>query len=137
MKTETITLGEKQYTLRELPIRPARQFREVLKAHFGGFVDLVEASPNVELGDMKAISGLMRTLSATLLDSVDTALDLLLQFSPELAADRDYIESNAVGSQVVDAFIVAVGLSFPFFGSERISKLTRSIQRIGSQNNQT
>ena len=137
MKTETITLGEREYTLRELPIRPARQFRAALKEHFGGFIDLIEGSPNVELTDMKAVSGLMRTLSATLLDSVDTALDLLLQFSPELAKDRDYIEDNALGSQVVDSFIAAIGLSFPFFGSARIGKLTRSIQQIGSQTNQT
>lgn len=137
MKTETVILGEKEYTLRELPIRPARQFREALARHFGDFVDLVETSPNVELTDMKAVSGLLRTLSSTLLESVDTALELLLQYSPELQKDRDYIENNAVGSQVVDAFVAAVGLSFPFFGSDRISRLTRSIQVIGSQSKPT
>lgn len=137
MKTEKIILGEKEYTLRELPLRPARQFRETLAVQFGGFIDLVEVSPHVELNDMKAVSTLLRTLSTTLLSSVDTALDLLLQYSSELAKDRDYIEDNALGSQVVDGFIAAVGLSFPFFGSDRISKLTRSIQVIGSQSNQT
>lgn len=137
MRTETITLGEKEYILREMPVRPARQFREALKAEFGSFIELVEGSPNVELTDMKAVSGLLRTLSATLLDSVDKALDLLLQYSPELAKDREYIENNAVGSQVVDGFLAAVGLSFPFFGLERISRLTSTIRQLGSQNSQT
>ena len=137
MRTEKITLGDREYTLRELAVRPARQFREALKAEFGGFIELVESSPNVELTDMRAVSGLLRTLSATLLDSVDKALDLLLQYSPELAKDREYIEDNAVGSQVIDGFLAAVGLSFPFFGSERISKLTGAIRQIGSQSSQT
>lgn len=137
MRTETITLGEKEYILREMPVRPARHFREALKAEFGSFIALVEGSPNVELNDMQAVSGLLRTLSATLLDSVDKALDLLLQYSPELAKDREYIEDNAVGSQVVDGFLAAVGLSFPFFGSERISRLTSTIRQIGSSNKPT
>lgn len=137
MRTETITLGEKEYILREMPVRPARQFREALKAEFGSFIALVEGSPNVELTDMGAVSGLLRTLSATLLDSVDKALDLLLQYSPELAKDREYIEDNAVGSQVVDGFLAAVGLSFPFFGSERIGRLTSTIRQIGSSSKPT
>jgi hypothetical protein len=137
LRTETITLGEKEYILREMPVRPARQFREALKAEFGSFIALVEGSPNVELTDMGAVSGLLRTLSATLLDSVDKALDLLLQYSPELAKDREYIEDNAVGSQVVDGFLAAVGLSFPFFGSERIGRLTSTIRQIGSSSKPT
>ena len=137
MRTETITLVEKEYILREMPVRPARQFREALKAEFGSFIALVEGSPNVELTDMGAVSGLLRTLSATLLDSVDKALDLLLQYSPELAKDREYIEDNAVGSQVVDGFLAAVGLSFPFFGSERIGRLTSTIRQIGSSSKPT
>lgn len=137
MRTENVTLGEKEYVLREMPVRPARQFREALKAQFGGLIDILETSPSVELTDMPAVSALLRVLSGALLDSVDTALDLLLQYSPELARDKDYIEDNAVGSQVVDAFLVCIGLSFPFFGSERIGRLTRTIQQIGSQNKQT
>lgn len=137
MRNEQITLGERTYTISELPIKPARVWREALKAQFEQFALLVEDAPDVDVTNTRAVGGLLRTLSATLLDSVDLALELLLKFSPELARDRDYIENNAVGSQVVDGFLAAIALAFPFFGGDRIAKLTRTIQQIGSQNSQT
>lgn len=137
MRTETITLGDRQYTLKEMPLKPARAWRERLREQFSSFITLVEDAPDADISNTKAVGGLLRTLSATLLDSVDLALELLLQFSPELERDRDYIENNAVGSQVVDGFLAAVALAFPFFGGERISRLTSTIRQIGSQNNQT
>lgn len=137
MRSETITLGEREYTLGELPIKPARLWRNELKNNFGHLLDLVETAPNVEINDMRAVSAILRTLSATLLDSVDLALELLLKFSPALEGDREYIENNALGSQVVDGFLAAISLAFPFFGGERIGKLTRTIQQIGSQNKAT
>lgn len=137
MRNETITLGGRQYTLQEMPVKPARAWRESLKAQFGGFITLVEGAPDVEVTNTKAVGGLLRVLSGVLLDSVDLALELLIQFSPELQRDREYIEDNAVGSQVVDGFLAAVGLSFPFFGGERIQKMTHTIQQIGLRNKAT
>lgn len=137
MRTEIITLGERQYRLKEMPLKPARVWREGLRQQFSSFIGLVEGAPDVDIANTRAAASLLRTLSATLLDSVDLALELLLQFSPELERDREYIENNAVGSQVVDSFLAAIALAFPFFGGERIQKLTRTIQQIGSQNSQT
>jgi len=137
MRTEQIELGERQYTLKELPLRKASAWRANLATHFDGFAQLVESAPGIELNDMAAIGALMRTFSGALFQSVDTALELLIQYSPDLEKDRAYIEDNAVGSQVVDSFIAAVSLTFPFFGGDRVTRLTRSIQQIGSQNKPT
>lgn len=137
MRTEIITLGDRQYTLKEMPLKPARAWREQLRQQFSSFIGLVEGAPDVDIANTRAAASLLRTLSATLLDSVDLALELLLQFSPDLERDREYIENNAVGSQVVDGFLAAIALAFPFFGGERISRLTSTIRQIGSANSQT
>lgn len=84
MRTEIITLGDRQYTLKELPLKPARVWREGLRQQFSSFIGLVEGAPDVDIANTRAAASLLRTLSATLLDSVDLALELLLQFSPEL-----------------------------------------------------
>jgi hypothetical protein len=137
MRTETITLGEKEYTLTELPLRKARAFREGIKAQFGALVGLLESAPDTDITNTAQMAGLLRVLSDTLLGSVDTLLDLLYQFSPTVAADKESIEENAVGSEVVDAFIAAMGLSFPFFGGERGNRLLTTIQQLGSKNSAT
>lgn len=132
MRSETITLGGKEYELVELPIRKARTFRAQLREPFGKLVDLLERTPNTEIDNARQVAQLVRSLSDTLLNSVDIVVELLFDFSEELARDRDYIEENAYGSEVVDAFIAVLGLTYPFFGTERGLKLTQTIARIGS-----
>lgn len=134
MKTETIQLGDREYQLSELPLRKAKAYRERLREPFGNLVDLFERTPKTEIDNARQVSQLIRSMSDTLLNSVDTVADLLLEYSEVLGNDRDYILDNAYGSQVVDAFIAVLGLVFPFFGTERGSKLTKAMAAIGSSN---
>jgi hypothetical protein len=132
MKIEKITLGDREYQLAELPLRKAKAYRERLREPFGNLVDLFERTPKTEIDNARQVSQLIRSLSDTLLNSVDMVAELLLEYSDTLATDRDYILDNAYGSQVVDAFIAVLGLVFPFFGTERGSKLTKAMAAIGS-----
>lgn len=134
---ETIILGEREYTLEELPLRKARAFREQLKSIFTGITDLLEGAPDTQLNDTKAVASLIRSVSSTILDSIDTATDLLCDYSSALADDREYIEDNAVGSQVVDAFITMITLVFPFLAKNRLMNLGRAMGQIGSNTEQT
>lgn len=134
MRTETVTLGEKEYHLVELPLRKAKAYRERLREPFGNLVDIFESAPNTEIDNARQVAQLVRSLSDTLLNSVDIVVELLYEFSETLAGDREYIEDHAYGSQVVDAFIAVLGLTFPFFGTERGVKLTRTLAAIGSGN---
>lgn len=137
MQSEVIALGEREYTLQELPLRKARAFRDQLRGVFSEVVSLLENGPDTQVNDGKAVAHLIRSVSNTVLNSVDTATDLLCEYSPEVAEDREYIEENAVGSQVVDAFIAVLMLSFPFLSSERGARITRSLAAIGSSDKQT
>ncbi|MCB0106908.1 MAG: hypothetical protein KDE53_13395 [Caldilineaceae bacterium] len=131
MRTETVTLGDREYTLTELPLRKARAYRERLREPFGNLVDLFERTPNTEIDNARQVAQLMRTLSDTLLNSVDMVVELLLDYDERL--DREYIEENAYGSQVVDAFIAVLGLTFPFFGNSRVNKAMAAIGSGGAQ----
>lgn len=137
MRTETVTLGDREFELSELPLRKARQFRETLKEHFGVFITLFEGAPQTDISNTKAVAGLMRVMSDTLLNSVDLAADLLYQYSPELQKQKEWIEDNATSSQVVDAFLAMMALSFPFFGTSRGQRLMSTIHQLGSDNKQT
>ena len=137
MQNEVITLGEREYTLTELPLRKASAFRKELRSIFSEIVDLLEGGPKTELSDGMAVANLIRSVSDTVLNSVDTAMDLVFTYSEDVAADREYVEDNAVGSQVVDAFLAVLLLSFPFLVSERGRKLTQGLAALGSNTNRT
>jgi hypothetical protein len=137
MKSETVTLGEREFVLKELPLRRARQFRETLKSEFGAFVALFESAPQTDITNTAAISGLLRTVSDVLFDSVDKAADLLYEYSPDIKAAQDYIEDHATSSEVVDALLALMSLAFPFFGTSRGQRLMSTIQKIGSNDSQT
>lgn len=137
MKTETVMLGEREFVLKELPLRKARAFRETLKTHFGAFISVFEDAPQTDITNTRSVAGLMRGLSDTLLNSVDLAADLLYEYDASIAAQKDYIEDHATSSEVVDAFLALIGLSFPFFGTSRGQRLMSTIQKIGSNDKPT
>ena len=137
MRVESVTLGEREYKLTELPLRRAKAFRETLKGHFGGLIDLFEKAPATDITNTTQVAGLMRMLSSTLLESIDLAAELLCEYSDAINKDKEYILDNAVGSQIVDAFLAAIGLTFPFLGSSRASALIRTVQNLGSKSEAT
>jgi hypothetical protein len=46
--------------------------------------------------------------------SIDEIIDMVFDYSPELAADREWIEENATSSEAVSAFVEVLKLSYPF-----------------------
>lgn len=137
MQTEIIKLGDREYILAELPLRKARDFRENLRSIFTELTALLESAPGVELNDGKAVAMLIRSVSSQVLDSIDTATDLLCEYSQDIQADREYVEDHAVGSQVVDAFMVMLTLVFPFLSKERTQRIGRAISSVGSNDKAT
>lgn len=123
MRSETVTLGERQYLLEELPLRKAKAYRDRLNTQFGDIISLIDGAPNVDLTNRVQMVGLLRTVGDTLFNSIDTATEMLFDYSDAIRADRAYIEDNAYGSQVVDAFLAVMGIVYPFFGNGRLKRL--------------
>jgi len=136
-RKETVELGDKQYELAEMPLRRAEEFRKELKTHFGQFTDLFDRAPNTNVEDTGGVASIMRLISDTLFSSVETVTKMLFDYYPQLAADKEFIEENAVSSEVVDAFLAVLGLSFPFFDQPRLATLIDMIPSPGSKRKRT
>ena len=113
MKTITVPLGGKSYEVQALPIRKARAWRKKFAEPFNLIVGTLEALPGVEITKPEDLALLVRSLSEVLLGSVDTLVDMLFDFSPALAADKDYILDHATDDEAVRAFVEVLKLAYP------------------------
>ncbi len=135
MQTETITLGEKEYTLHALPLRPRRVFVEFLMNRLGDVFDLVsvfDTLRNTSVSELGEASGLLQKSAALILNSPDIAADLLYAYSTDIAADKEYIEDTAIDTQVVDGFIAVGGLLFGFLAAGRGGQIAQTLRYLTS-----
>lgn len=115
MPAETkVTLAGREYTLRALPMRQAKAFREQFSGPVNQLISALEGAPRLEVGDMQAIGALLGVVKDVLLSSIDIALDMLFAYSPEMAADRERIESEAYDDEALVAVVEVVKLLYPF-----------------------
>ena len=115
MRQAKVTLGGREYMLRTPPIRRSKEWRQKLARPFGDLAKAIELAGSVELSaaDIPNIGDLVKRFASTLIGSVDTMLDLLFDYSPELAQDREWIEENAYDDEALNAFTEALKLAYP------------------------
>lgn len=126
MKEITVTLGGQSYPIRALPIKAARAWRNKASAPLMTVANSLGGIQNVLAVELKAgnelaqaagqIVGAMQEAGALLLKSPDLVFDLLMDYSPELAADRERIEAEAYDEEVVTALVEVIKLAFPLSG---------------------
>ena len=116
MQIVTVTLAGKEYQIQPLPIRKARAVRSRISGPVEKAIQAIRGIPQVELNDMQAISELLDAAKLILADSLDLCLEIMFEFSPELAADRERIESEAFDDEALTAFVEVVKLLYPFGG---------------------
>lgn len=116
MKTVTVTLGERSYEIRPLPIRKAREIREKFTAPFEQAIAALDQVPQTDINDVQSLGKIALSLKDVLLGSVDLVLEILFAYSPELAADRERIEAEAYDDEAIAAFVEVVKMLYPFGG---------------------
>jgi hypothetical protein len=116
MKSTMVTLAGKQYELQPLPIRKAREIRTRFAEPLAGIIDALKAAPKVELNDLQGIGSLLDAAKIVLVGSIDLALEILFEYSPEIAADRPRIEDEAFDDEAITAFVEVVKQLYPFGG---------------------
>jgi hypothetical protein len=126
MKTAVVTIGEKEYTIREAKRKANAKWRQAFQAEFTDVAALIEGLPKTEL-TAESISDLIRQVVGKVGGSVDILAQLVFDYAPELAADRETIEEEAYDSEIMAAFTAVLGLAYPF-GSV-VSTLTGLIER--------
>jgi hypothetical protein len=78
---------------------------------------------HIELNDMSAV---IRDLGMTIGSISDTALALLCDYAPEIAADRAHIEAEGYDDEIITAFALVFGQARPAIQTSHAS-LTRSV----------
>lgn len=124
MRTITVSLAGREYSIRQLPIKADRAWREKHRGPLDQFLVAVDAT--VELaktefpdgdGLVKAVGQLLSAhaanVSRTLLNSTDLLAEALFAYSPELQADREHIETEGFPDEILGAFLEVLKFSHP------------------------
>jgi hypothetical protein len=137
-KTAQVTVAGRAYLISEKMIGPAAKWRDhlnasqtmrIFKSLDGAMAQLVAAldsvAPNddgvrdwgsINVASVINVAELLPVLVNGLSHSIDEIIDMVFDYSPELAADREWIEENAPSSEAVAAFVEILKLCFPFLG---------------------
>lgn len=113
MRTETVQIGDKQYTIREKKRKANAKWRQAFQAQFTEVADLIEGLPTIDLTPT-AIGELLRQITTKVGGSVDKMAELVFNYSPELNKDREVIEEEAYDSDIMAAFTAVLKLAYPF-----------------------
>lgn len=113
MKTATITLGGKTYTVQELPLRKNAAWRQKVGGLVGEVAGLVEAT-QIDLASTADLVRVVNQVRGVLMNAPDKLTALLFDYSPVLAADRERIEAEVYESELLAAFVEVLKLAFPF-----------------------
>jgi hypothetical protein len=111
-----VTLGGQSYTVHQRPIRAARAWREKLGGHLGQVVSVLQNVDGIDLTRATDLGQLAGVLRDVVIQAPDIACDLLCEYSPEIAADRERIEGAAYDDEVMAASIEVLKLAYPFGG---------------------
>ncbi len=113
-RSTTVMLGGKTYVVEELRARANADWRKRLAGPFGDIAGKLSAMGMIELSDGQALGDLVRSLSGTLIGSIETIKDLVFSYSPVLRQDEKRLGEEAYDSEFLDAFIEILKLAYPF-----------------------
>jgi len=110
-----VTLGGQKYDIRPLPILQARTWRQAVKEPLQLIISTVANLPELSLQDLEltSIVGLIQHLFSTVADAPDLVLNWLYAYAPNIAEDKERIESAAFDTEVAEAFAVVVKQVYP------------------------
>lgn len=127
-KQVKVKLGGKEYMLTEKTMGVTLKWREALRQSSvmrlfesldGALAQLVNAVEGSNSGgNLNLIAGInIATIAPAIMrglaGSVDGVIELLFDYSPELAADREWLNDNAYDEEAIAAFVEVLKLNFP------------------------
>lgn len=116
IKTIQVKLGEREYTIRQAGFRRSRPWKERLLEEVKPVFEQIAQIEKRKFNTIEEMLELLPVAQSILVDSMENMGDLLLAYSPELEADKEYIEEYATDAQVFQAFQEVLQL-MDFFGA--------------------
>ena len=117
LKSEiTVIIGGKEYKIKPLVIKEAREWRK----KFAQLIGRLPALASVTTDDS---DGFQNAANAMLVGNPDQMIDLFVEYSK---LDRDLIEDNATEPELADAIDKVMEVAFPLVGC-----LTGAVKNLG------
>lgn len=134
-KTVHVTLAGRQYPIVEKPIGVASVWRDRLRKSKAmlifesldvAMMQLVAVGDsitdedgkmtswaNVNVSEVIGVAKILPVVVNGLASSIDEIEDMIFAYSPELAADREWIEQNAYDDEAVSVFVEVLKICYP------------------------
>ena len=122
MRTLTLLLGDRTYTVPVAPIKRAAAWRKRLQGPLNEVLSLLTVDL-AALSGVQELTALMQKFYPLLVSMPETLLDLIYAYAPALEADREVLDETVLDAEVIEAFIVIVRVAFPL---ERLTGLLGS-----------
>lgn len=122
-KQATVTLGEREFLIHELPTKPAELWRKRLGEELQPVMTLIQQIPALikdadSLADIKVSGELLEIITEPVkslaFESLPAVRELVITYSRTLEAEREWLEANAYDSEFVEALVECLKLAYPF-----------------------
>lgn len=114
IKTVTVRLGERDYEIREASFVVSKPWKKRLIDEIKPLFEKLSGAPDITFDKPSDLFQLLPLAESIFIEGIETIFDLLVGYSPTLAADKEYIADNASDRQIVAAFREVVYLADPF-----------------------
>ena len=123
-----VELGNKTYTVKELPTRKNEAWREGLEGILDPLIGVLAGVADIEVdaANLGELIPSAKVVAQVAMKSPETVRDLVLSYSPALESDRDRLLDEAYDSEFVGAFTQIIGLAYPFGG------MVQAVRRISA-----
>lgn len=126
IESVTVKLGEREYLIKQAGFLRSKPWKQRLLNEIKPLFDTLNGAPDLEFNSPADLVKLLPLAETLLVEGVETIYSMLLAYSAELEADREYIETYATDKQIVKAFTEVVLLADPF---GVVSQLNRKLGR--------
>lgn len=130
MKTVTVKLGGKEYSIAQKPMGQMVKWRkrlgesrtmlifQTLDHVVAQFTSIAQDAQeggvaNVDLGQALGLTRILPAIVEGLLNSIDEVWALVFEYAPDIAKDREWLEENAYDEEGIEAFRSILSLAFP------------------------
>lgn len=110
-----VKLGENEYTIQQAGFIRSKPWKKRLIDDIKPLFEQINGIGEIQFNTPSDLLKLLPVAESLFLDGIETILELLIAYSPQLEAERAYIEAHATDKQIFAAFQEVLRLA-DFFG---------------------
>lgn len=134
MQQRTIELNGREFVLQELPLKANAAWRREFEAKLEPLLGILTGLDKIEIDNAKDLGKIITALRDVVLRSPEMLVELLFQYSPALAGERDWIEGNVYESELLTAVTEVLQLAYPF---GQVFKLAQNLSGVAQKRTTT